>query len=326
MRKNLYFFVVVAILTMASCTDPEVSPDAELKVEMIANAVTDFDGNSYDAVKINNQVWMAENLRSEHYADGTEIPLGYNDEQPIPVTGLFLTYGDAPSIIDNHNFYPSYRRKSSTTEPYRYIPYGWETNVEAFGYLYNWQAVMHGESSSSTSPSGVQGICPNGWHVPSDQEWIRLEIALGMDSAKAEETAFRGRIASKMTANTPYRWGSTSKTNTPALPDTTIENISRLSIYPAGMIDEDQHWNREFVLTHTVPFDTYSLSFYGRTHVTLPDGNVIWPKTGYASFWTATEIGPMRAWYRQFNYDKTGIYRGNYYNNANGYSVRCVKD
>ena len=49
-------------------------------------------------------------------------------------------------------------------------------NVARYGYLYNWPAVMHGESSSSTNPSGVQGICPNGWHVPSDAEWVRLFI------------------------------------------------------------------------------------------------------------------------------------------------------
>ena len=305
MRKNLYFFAVVAILAMAACTDPVVSPDPELKVEMIANAVTDFDGNSYNAVKINNQVWMAENLRSEHYADGTEIPLGY-EGQPVQVTVNFID----TNLNFHCNFYPYSHRKNSTLEPYRYIPHGWETNVEAFGYLYNWQAVMHGESSSSASPSGIQGVCPNGWHVPSDQEWIQLEIALGMDSIKAEETRFRGRIASKMTTSTPYRWGSTYKTNTPALPDSTIENISRLSIYPAGDISE---FESHYYLWHTSSYSTR-------------DGKVCWPNPSYAAFWTATEVGPMRAWYRQFNYDKTGIYRGNYYNNANGYSVRCVKD
>ena len=47
-------------------------------------------------------------------------------------------------------------------------------NVPAYGYLYNWAAVMHGAESSEANPSGVQGICPKGWHVPSDKEWTQL--------------------------------------------------------------------------------------------------------------------------------------------------------
>ena len=38
----------------------------------------------------------------------------------------------------------------------------------------NWYAVMHGAASSSANPSGVQGICPAGWHMPSDAEWTQL--------------------------------------------------------------------------------------------------------------------------------------------------------
>ena len=43
---------------------------------VISNAVKDIDGNNYDAVQIGKQVWMAQNLRTEHYADGSLIPLG----------------------------------------------------------------------------------------------------------------------------------------------------------------------------------------------------------------------------------------------------------
>jgi hypothetical protein len=40
-----------------------------------------------------------------------------------------------------------------------------------YGVLYNWPAAMNGAASSSLNPSGVKGICPNGWHLPSDAEW-----------------------------------------------------------------------------------------------------------------------------------------------------------
>ncbi|MEN9355681.1 MAG: Chitodextrinase precursor, partial [Fibrobacterota bacterium] len=47
-------------------------------------------------------------------------------------------------------------------------------NCKQYGRLYTWSEVMQGVSSSSTSPSNVRGICPTGWHVPSDPEWTTL--------------------------------------------------------------------------------------------------------------------------------------------------------
>ena len=106
---------------------------------VIHNAVADIDGNSYDAVQIGNQIWMASNLRTTHEPDGEEIPEGSNIE---------------PAAI-----------------PYRYTPH---SNVTLYGYLYNYDAILHGFSPSITNPSGVQGICPNGWHVPSLIEWQEM--------------------------------------------------------------------------------------------------------------------------------------------------------
>ena len=114
-----------------------------------APTVTDYDGNVYHTVQIGSQCWMAENLRSIHYADGDAIPAG---------------------------------SESSNTEAYRYFPGNDISNVAVYGYLYNWPATMHGESSSSNNPSGVRGICPNGWHVPSDAEWTQLTGYLSSQS------------------------------------------------------------------------------------------------------------------------------------------------
>ncbi len=62
-----------------------------------------------------------------------------------------------------------------------------------YGRLYTWAEVMHGSSSSRTSPSGVKGICPTGWHVPSDSEWTILEDAVGTfgstEGAKLKSTS-----------------------------------------------------------------------------------------------------------------------------------------
>ena len=100
------------------------------------------DGNTYATVTIGQQTWMAENLRYEG-----SIPLGYSSDDD--------------------------------TNPLRYYPNNSSSNVQLYGYLYNWPAIMNGAESSSTSPSGVQGICPDGWHVPSYGEWSRLNNTLG---------------------------------------------------------------------------------------------------------------------------------------------------
>ncbi len=53
------------------------------------------------------------------------------------------------------------------------------TNNVEYGRLYNWNTAMAGAASSSNNPSGVQGICPSGWHIPSDAEWTDLTNQLG---------------------------------------------------------------------------------------------------------------------------------------------------
>lgn len=108
--------------------------------------VADHEGNIYNTVKIGNQCWMRENLRSTYYADGEPIPAG------------------------NSN--------TSYTNPY-YYDSGISIPLVERGYLYNWPAVMHGASSTEANPSGVQGICPDGWHLPSNAEWSQLINYLG---------------------------------------------------------------------------------------------------------------------------------------------------
>ena len=97
-------------------------------------SVTDYDLNHYPTIEIGTQCWMKTNLKCTHYANGNAI--------------------------------------SSTTSSASYYP-GWDTTA-VIGYYYNWAAAMKNTSSSSSTPSGVQGICPNGWHLPSNGEWTQL--------------------------------------------------------------------------------------------------------------------------------------------------------
>ena len=57
-----------------------------------------------------------------------------------------------------------------------------DANCEKYGRLYNWATAMGGASSSSLSPSGVQGACPVGWHLPSDAEWTALTNYVGSNA------------------------------------------------------------------------------------------------------------------------------------------------
>ena len=125
--------------------------------------VTDIDGNTYEIVQIGNQIWMKENLKTTHYADGTPLVDG---------TGV----GDI-----GHDY----------TTKYVWAYDDNENNVADYGRLYTWAAAMNGSSASDANPSGVQGVCPNGWHLPSEAEWAELVEYLGGESVaggKMKET------------------------------------------------------------------------------------------------------------------------------------------
>ncbi|MBR3578446.1 MAG: T9SS type A sorting domain-containing protein [Bacteroidales bacterium] len=112
--------------------------------------LTDIDGNVYNTVWLGAQCWMRENLRTTRFPNGDTIT-------------------DATDIYE----------MIDATEPYLYAAYSSADSVAIYGYEYNWPAVMHQETSSDANPSGIQGICPTGWHVPSDAEWAQLISYVG---------------------------------------------------------------------------------------------------------------------------------------------------
>lgn len=132
----------------------------------LSNIVTDYDGNSYDGVLINGKIWMASNLRTTHYSDGTSL-VNYNscDE--------YCTY------LSNDSTDPDYKTgllyKETGASSADFIKYGLLYNLEATmrkSYLVDSEEGLSVESN--LNPSGVQGIAPNGWHIPSYNEWIEM--------------------------------------------------------------------------------------------------------------------------------------------------------
>ena len=216
--------------------------------------VTDIDGNSYYTLQMGSQCWMMENLRSTRYADGTPISLGSS---------------------------------SSTITPCRYNPNNNADNVPTHGYLYNWFAVMHGTSSSSANPSGVQGICPDGWHVPSDAEWTELTNYVG--SQTRYQCNNSSEYIAKALASTT---GWSNSSNTCAVGNnSSTNNATHFSALPTGY---------------------YINGSYG----SFGDGT---------SFWCATENGDYEAYYRYLYYKNDNVGRESN-GKSYGFPVRCVRD
>jgi len=118
--------------TSESGKGPEVKEDNP--ASNITNKLTDYDGNSYNIVKIGNQLWMAENLKTTRFSDGTNIPL----------VSDYKTWSNL--------FSPGFCWYFNEAENYR-------TN---YGALYNGYTISTGK------------LCPKGWHVPSSEEWKTL--------------------------------------------------------------------------------------------------------------------------------------------------------
>jgi uncharacterized protein (TIGR02145 family) len=106
------------------------------------NSLKDIDGNVYKTVTIGTQVWMAENLRTTKYNDGTAIPL--------------VTENKAWAAL--------------STPAYCWYKNDARTNKNTFGALYNWYTIY------------TNKLCPKNWHVSTNEEWVTLTTFLGGDS------------------------------------------------------------------------------------------------------------------------------------------------
>ncbi len=119
-------------------------PAPEFNPSLTYGTINDIDGNIIKTISIGGkaQVWMAENLRVTKFNDGSEIP--------------FILKNDIWKNLSTPGF-------------------GWfNNNTTAFmsGGLYNWYAV-------DPASNGNKNICPSGWHIPSDEEWMTLVNFLG---------------------------------------------------------------------------------------------------------------------------------------------------
>ena len=220
------------------------------------NTVTDYDNNVYNTVQIGGQCWMKENMRATHYSNGTSITQASTTQ-------------------------------SSSTTRYYYDP-GSATN---YGYLYNWPAAK-GLGLAAVSTNN-QGICPTGWHVPSDGEWNQLTQYVGSQSqylCSNNSTYIAKALASSI------GWSSSTTTcavgNTPG-----SNNATGFSALPAGLTTN------------------YSTGYHF-----VSSGSE-------AHFWTATVgTNSERAYCKSLSNGSAQVSTSSNALTVGGFSVRCLRD
>ncbi|GAB5525056.1 MAG: fibrobacter succinogenes major paralogous domain-containing protein [Roseivirga sp.] len=154
-----------------------------------------------------------------------------------------------------------------------------EENSEKYGRLYNWASAMTG--------------CPAGWHLPTDEEWMALEIRLGMNEDETERSYWRGNadiLGNRLKAH-DQAWGE-------------------LTGLPSG-------------------FNAVPGGFYKQMVIAFAFKKNKFKDAGLsATYWTATPKSKKPkgdAWYRYIDKENAGIFRGYNYK-LHAYAVRCVKD
>ncbi len=261
-------------------------------------SVKDAEGNIYSAKYYGEAgCWMTQNLRTYTNIDGgPKMNHGYWTKDG----GLIRI--DQPNLARNkgkllqYYEHPDQKKGDQLTVTY-------DAFAEKFGLLYNWKQVMNGGVKE-----GVRGICPEGWHIPTDAEWSQLEKTIGMsygvaisEDTTGWSTVDYGRTmtphlgtAMKLNENFygdavlpsfRWQWGETG--------DPLLVNVSGFGIVPAGGVDTD---------------DNTPMSFGSNAY-----------------FWSSTRHNSIYAWHRGFGVSGADIHRLAE-SVSYSFSVRCKKN
>lgn len=156
--RTISIALVAMLLALCACQ----------KNEPAADSVTDICGNTYKTVKIGNQIWMAENLACTKYDTESELAGG------VIAEGDGKGSGYQPYYVDS-------RIKEKWTDGGKFAGNITDEQIKKLGLLYNWAAAMgyataeEAWNKTGTYDGNRQGICPNGWHIPSTSEFYSLK-------------------------------------------------------------------------------------------------------------------------------------------------------
>ncbi len=133
-------------------TTGSVVGDILFNMDLTYGSLSDIEGNTYKTIEIGNQTWMAENLKTSKYNDGTDIPNIISQQEWINLTTPGYCW-----YLNNESKYKA-----------------------TYGGLYNWYTVKTGK------------LCPTGWHVPNLEDWATLFSYLGGDEIAVGKTRESG--------------------------------------------------------------------------------------------------------------------------------------
>jgi uncharacterized protein (TIGR02145 family) len=228
-------------------------PQSQLKIVASIcpeQTITDVDGNVYFTVSIGQQCWMKENLKTTKYRNGNSI-----------------AYPGSNNNAWESNFSGAYAWYDNDIS--------WKNS---YGALYNWWAVYNS-----------YGLCPTGWHVPTDAEWTQLTNFIG-----GAQSPNGNKLKSCRQVNSPLG-GDCSTSEHPRWNQNNTHygnDLTSFSGLPGGM----RLSNGEFG----------SISVFG-------------------AWWSSDEANPIQAWNRTLS--NVSSYVGkSLYNKEMGYSVRCLRD
>jgi uncharacterized protein (TIGR02145 family) len=193
----------------------------------------------------------------------------------------YTVIGDQTWMAENLNY------SADKSKCHDYNP----VNCYKYGRLYDWETAMNNSASSTANPSGVQGVCPFGWHLPSNAEWNALMKSTNPSCSDDADCADAG---TKLKATSEWN------TDNGYIPGTDDYGFSAL---PGGY--------------------GYLTGFGG------PDDGGFYSASVSGLWWSTTE-GPTSSPYTAANYwtmanINSSVSRSSY-SNSFLVSVRCVKD
>jgi uncharacterized protein (TIGR02145 family) len=236
-----------------------VSAYVDANATLPSGLLKDSEGNIYTTKTFGSDTWMTENLKIGAHTTPNGNPLKVCTEAEWTANASFCY---ATSAADGAE-----------------VDAG--TQETGKGYLYQWNAAMDGNTSV-----GARGICPSGWHIPSDQEWQTLEGDISSGSNVPDTPTSTGwRFGTNGDGSTA---GSTTVTEQVG---TQMKLASKMNVLVAG--------------------------YRSATGVQSYQGT-------YTAFWSSSQLG-SDAWSRLLGSSNAGVYR-NTRIKARGFSVRCIKD
>jgi uncharacterized protein (TIGR02145 family) len=149
------FLIAILVISCKKEDEKNGQTSAVFNSNLLYGTMTDQEGNIYKTIQIGDQTWMAENLRTTKYTDGSVIP---NISEGFSWMYQNVSMG---KCCTNQN--------SSNND-----------TITTYGRLYNWYALNTGK------------LCPKGWHIPTDTEWTTLINILGGDSISGGKLKEKG--------------------------------------------------------------------------------------------------------------------------------------